>query len=343
MIPPTPTSALTRTQVRFQTADGVELSMTRIRRPLSESRGAVVLQHGLGSNGLVFDYPGRSLAQALADASFDCFIPALRGARGQRPSEPYGLDHYVEQDVPAILAAARATSGHARVSWVGHSLGGILMMLHAIEHRDAPIDRFVAIGSALDYRAGRSIYGQLRLLKGLLPSKLRWLPFDTLSRWNARLAGHGPKLLAEKMNFWRDNVEPWIMRDIMSRGFSAIPVRLLLELDTTFGPDGFSRRAGQLTYLPRASAFGLPSCLIVGSRDEQCDEAAVDETARLLSSAAKVHVARFGKAYGHAEDYGHFDLLVGKHAEREVWPTIRDFLVDMNEPTAQRSLHGAYS
>jgi pimeloyl-ACP methyl ester carboxylesterase len=343
MIPHSAPAALVRTPLRFHAVDGFELAMTRVCNPGLPSRGAVVLQHGLASNGMVFDYPGRSLAETLACAGFDCFISELRGARGRRPSETYGLDQYVEQDVPAILAMACATSGRPRVHWIGHSLGGVLMMLHAIEHPDAPVERFVAIGSALDYRAGRSVYGQLRLLKGLLPSQLHWVPFDVLSRLNAHVAGHGPKLLAEKMNFWRSNVEPRIMRDIMRCGFSAVPVRLLLELDTTFGPLGFSRRAGQLTYLPRASAFGLRSCLIVGSRDEQCDEAAVDETARLLSGAPKLRVARFGKAYGHAEDYGHFDLIVGKHAAREVWPLVRDFVAGGNEPTAQRTLHGAYS
>jgi predicted alpha/beta hydrolase len=320
-----PEPSVERAAVMFPARDGWPLSMRRVRVAGVPARAAVVLQHGLGSNGLVFDYPGRSLAERLARAGFDCFIPELRGANRERRPKQYGLDDYLEHDVPAVLETARQISTRDRVHWVGHSLGGILLMLHAIEQPDAPVDRFVAVGSCLDYRVGKSVYRGLRRLRGLfnwLPS----VPFDSLAGLNARCAGYGPKLLPEKMNFWRENIEPEIMRAIMQRGFTTIPMRLLFDLDSTFSPKGLCRKAGELEYLTHAHAFRLPACLIVGSRDEQCCEAAVDATARLLSNAAELRVARFGRAHGQANDYGHFDLLIGRHARSEVWPTIRAFL-----------------
>jgi pimeloyl-ACP methyl ester carboxylesterase len=329
MIPRQPANPIQREPVHFQARDGWPLSMMRIRPADSSSRssrGAVVLQHGLGSNSMVFDYPGRSLAAELASVGFDCFVSELRGVSGRaQPQRSYGLDDYVTCDVPAIVEAACATSGRARVHWVGHSLGGILLMLHAIEHPDAPIERFVAIGSSLDYRPGRSVYQDIHKLRGMLK---RWpaVPFDKFARWNALSAGYGPSFLPEKMNFWRSNVEREIMRGMLQHGFTRIPMRLMLDLDTTFAPSGFSRAAGSVEYLPRTQDFRLASCLIVGSRDAQCNELAVDETARLLSRAPELRVARFGKSHGHVDDYGHFDLIVGKRAEREVWPTIRGFL-----------------
>jgi pimeloyl-ACP methyl ester carboxylesterase len=322
---PAPDPVIAREPVRFCARDGCQLSMTRVRRAEGAARGAVILQHGLGSNGMVFDYPGRSLAHALARAGFDCFISELRGANAQ-PVKPYGLDEYVAYDVPAILETARATSGQTRVHWVGHSLGGIVLMLHAIEQPDAPIERFVAIGSSLDYRPGRSVYRDLRRLRGLLSTGIPAVPFDTFARWNALSAGYGPLLLPEKMNFWRSNIEREIMRGLLQRGFTRIPVRLLLDLDSTFTARGFSRAAGSIEYLARASDFRLASCLLVGSRDAQCGELAVDETARLLSRAPGLRVVRFGRVHGHADDYGHFDLIIGRRAEHEVWPTIRNFL-----------------
>ncbi|HEX4355265.1 MAG TPA: alpha/beta hydrolase [Polyangiales bacterium] len=308
--------------------------MTRFCNAPGASRGAIVLQHGLGSNGLVFNFPGRSLVQVLAACGFDCFISELRGARGH-VARAYGLDDYLDQDLPAIIENVQRVSGHARIHWVGHSLGGILMMMYAIDHPDAPIDRFIAVGSALDYRFGRSIYAQLRLLKGLVSPWLHWVPFDRLAQLNAPIAGHGPKMLPEQMNFWRENVEARVLRRMLARGFSAIPMRLLLDLDSTFAPSGLSRHDGQINYLVRAHEFRLRSCLLVGTRDEQCGELTVDATARLLSNAPKLRVARFGRTHGHAQEYGHFDLLVGKHAEREVWPTIRDFVSGVNEPVLQ--------
>jgi len=329
MIPQPPELPIEREPIRFRAGDGCWLSMTRIRRVDGGARGAVVLQHGLASNGLVFDYPGRSLAEDLAHAGFDCYVSELRGARADEHALPlgsYGLDDYMACDIPAIVEAARAASGQQRLHWVGHSLGGILLMLYAIEHPDAPIARFVAIGSSLDYRPGRSVYQDLHRVRGLLQSWLHEVPFDRFSHWNALSAGYGPSLLPEKMNFWRSNVERKIMRDMLQRGFTRVPMRLLLDLDSTFAPGGFSRAAGEVEYLSRTEDFCVPSCLIVGTRDVQCGEIAVDETARLLSRAPELRVARFGKSHGHVDDYGHFDLIVGKRAQREVWPTIRGFL-----------------
>ena len=51
----------------LRTRDGIELTLRRIRSR-DVTRGAVILQHGLAANGMVFDLPGRSLARFLAEA-----------------------------------------------------------------------------------------------------------------------------------------------------------------------------------------------------------------------------------------------------------------------------------
>ena len=66
--------------------------------------------------------------------------------------------------------------------------------------------------------------------------------------------------------------------------------------------------------------------LLGGSRDPQCPLEAATHTAELLSSVRDKQLLLFGKPYGHVDDYGHFDLLVGKRAATEVWPHITAFL-----------------
>ena len=39
-----------------------------------------------------------------------------------------------------------------------------------------------------------------------------------------------------------------------------------------------------------------------------------------------MRVLPFGKRYGQREDYGHYDLLVGRHAPSEAWPRILEWL-----------------
>ena len=308
------------------TSDGLKLALRRTCANPSRPGPPVVLQHGLGANGLTFELPGRSLARALATRGFDCYVSELRGAgASDRPKDTYGLDEYLERDIPAILDSVRRTSGRDRVYWVGHSLGGILGMFYALEHAGGAVERLVAIGSALDYSRGPNAFSELRRARWLAGNWLRTLPFGALARLNALVAGYGPLLPAEKTNFWRSNIEPQVARHFLSRGFTHIPLRLLDDLDTTFNPGGFSRAAGRIAYLRRTSDFKTPTCLIAASADAQCTSQAIDATAQLLSGA-ELHVARFGKAHGHLEDYGHMDLLIGRNAEEEVWPTIARWL-----------------
>jgi hypothetical protein len=70
----------------------------------------------------------------------------------------------------------------------------------------------------------------------------------------------------------------------------------------------------------------LATCLMAGSRDVQAVPESIDATVRALSHAPELEVRRLGRAFGHADDYGHVDLVVGKRAHEEVLPLIVDFL-----------------
>src|SRR5690349_22848252 len=236
-------------EITARTTDGVRLCLTRVVGSTRPTRGAVVMQHGLGSNGGVFLVPGRSLAERLAELGYDCYVSELRGAgRSERPPRAWGLGDYLTLDLPAVIDAVRANSGHAEVSWIGHSLGGVMMMLYGIDHPDAPIARLVTVGSALDYRPGENVYRTLRALRPIA-SVLPSIPFGGLSWLNGLIAGVGPALLAESMNFYRSNIDRAITRRLLATGFTTIPMRLLDELNTTFDETGFAL-AGCEPYLP---------------------------------------------------------------------------------------------
>jgi pimeloyl-ACP methyl ester carboxylesterase len=285
----------------------------------------VVLQHGLGANRWAFTLPEVSLASHLAQRGYDCYVPELRGAgRSEAPRAGWTIDDYLEQDVPAIVRAVQDQSGHAQLGWVGHSMGGVLMLMYGIENAQAPISRMVAVGSALDYRCSPNIYQRLRHVRPLL-GRLQTLPFGWISLAAARVAGVGPILLTESINFHRPNVERSVCRKLMAEGFAPIPMRLFDSLATTFSAQGFSRAQGRIVYLPRAHELRIPTLVIAGSRDAQCPPEMARNTYERIGSPIK-QLRTFGTGLGHASDYGHFDLLVGRHAPAEVWPAIAEFL-----------------
>jgi hypothetical protein len=80
-------------------------------------------------------------------------------------------------------------------------------------------------------------------------------------------------------------------------------------------------------YRDQAIRFSPRSLLISGSRDLQCPSEAVEETVRRLSGAREVRVMHCGTKHGHAREYRHIDLILGKNAQHEVWPHLLDWLM----------------
>jgi len=313
------------------TRDGVRLAIHRVK-PLGtrEPRPAVMLLHGLGANRFAFMYPGRSLAEWLAARGFDCYVPELRGAgHSETPSVGWDVEDYLALDLPAILEAIRHHSGQEHIHWVGHSLGGILMMCHAIRTQGAHLARGCAVGSALDYRHGKSGFRGIYGLRQWLQHVPR-LPFGPGTHLIAPLLARLDTPI-ERFNFWPTNVEPEVVRRIHANAFGWIPTRLMLSLASVFEEGGLCSRDGTVRYLQRLSAVEQPMALFAGSGDVQCPVEAVEQTARAAGDG-RIHVERFGTAYGHVDEYGHFDLLVGKRAPEEVWPRLQAWLSPVERP-----------
>jgi len=62
-----------------------------------------------------------------------------------------------------------------------------------------------------------------------------------------------------------------------------------------------------------------PLTALAGSRDVQCTPVAA---ARHAGGSCRA----FGREHGHAEDFGHFDLLMGTNAPSAVWPELLGWL-----------------
>ena len=280
-----------------------------------------MLLHGLGANHSGFDLPGRSLARWLAERGHDVWLPELRGhGASLARSYDWHIDEYLRQDLPAILETILGTTGQEQLHWVGHSMGGVLLMCYGILEPEAPIARGVCVASALDYRVGATGFRPLLALRPAL-ERLGLIPYGGLIHLLAPALGRGSRAV-ERFNLWPENVEPELTRRLHARVFHAIPASLLASLATTFEETGFRLRSGQ-TFLGRADRFAAPTLLIAGSRDMQVSAEAVRHTASLLGPARAL---AFGREHGHATDYGHFDLIIGRQAPEEVWPELAGWL-----------------
>ena len=302
--------------------DGLRLALHRVH-PEGAPGPAVLLLHGLAANRHGFNFPGRSLAVHLASRGFDCFIPELRGeGESERPSYRWRIDDYLRYDLPAFLETIQRVTGRDEIHWIGHSMGGILLFCWGMLHPEIKIQSGITIGSALDYRVGDSGYRWMLPLKPYL-APVPVLPYGTLIHWLAPALGHGLSHRLEAFNAWPENLEPEMMRRLHAICFHAVPISLLLSLSTLFDDSGLQLEDGTRV-LDHVKSYSVPTLLLGGSRDPQAPPVAVEHAAKLLSSPTTVRV--FGRDYGEPEDYGHFDLIIGKRAPQEVWPVLTDWL-----------------
>ena len=262
------------------------------------------------------------MADWLAARGVDVWVPELRGhGTSHAPRFDWRLDEYLYYDLPAILDAVLEHSGATHVDWVGHSMGGILLMGYGALHPEAPIARGVTIGSALDYTVGGTDFERYMPLRPLL-ELLKVVPYGGLVHVISPITGVPPRRI-ERFHVWPDNIEPAMVRRIYARCFHAIPTSLLVSLATTFEDEGLRLRKGE-ALLEAAPMFSAPLLMLAGDRDAQVSEAAIHAAAKLIGHNARVMT--FGPSHGHAHHYGHFDLILGRNAPTEVWGHIADFL-----------------
>ena len=265
------------------------------------------------------DLSERSLARWLASQGRDVWLPDLRGHGESAPNNyTWRFDDYLREDLPRIIETILSRTGAHEIDWVGHSMGGILLMSYAALEDGPPIARGVTIASALDYGKGTSGFQSLARFQPMLErGPLEVVRFGALAHALAPFMGRAR--VAERFHMWPENIEPRVARRVFARCFGPIPTSLASSLATALSPEGLSLADGT-RILELASTVDLPILALAGTRDAQVSVEAVKHAAELIGDNVTVEV--FGRDHGHVNDYGHFDLVVGRNAQAEVWPRI---------------------
>jgi pimeloyl-ACP methyl ester carboxylesterase len=326
------------------TSDGWRLGIRRIRpETLDPSRLPVVLCHGLGLNGTFWTITDNHLPAQLAAHGFDVFIFDFRGSGessrvgwagriNDRARQTFlrewgeanwTVDDLVRYDVPAVLDYVKQTTGHDRVNWVGHSLGGMLMFpyLELSPHPER-IANFVGMGSTIIQaevpqrdmlRANRGLRALGRLVStGRMGRPLMYFRFPGLERID--------QFYYTSSNVDKETIARFYGYTLEDPGPSA-----LKQFDPYLQYGHFlsaDRRIDYSTLLPRVTT---PTLLIAGEGDSMSDMPSTELTFQAIGSRDKT-LLRFGKRDGHVADYGHCDLVWSRHAPTEIFPPLIDWL-----------------
>lgn len=311
-----------------RTPDGWKIALHH--HPGKKARHPVLLVHGLASNYRNMDFPLKdlSLARYLSGHGFDCWIVDLRGSglskKGTFKPYKWYFDDFVFQDLPSAVDTLLQLTGAKKFHWIGHSLGGLLAFPFSHFYRQKKVIRSLTTIATPVTTASRPGYFKIthrfdRVIK-LFPR----LPYKTLSKMATRFVD---LLMGIQDNalFSRENMSREILVTIMQHAVESVPTSLILQIHDWLNHNYFGSKDRKHDYMKSLTEVTMPVLMMAGSVDTFTPLADIRLAFRRLPSEKKSLMV-FGKSRGHAQDYGHIDLVLGKNAPKEVYPHIVDWL-----------------
>jgi pimeloyl-ACP methyl ester carboxylesterase len=306
------------------TEDGWRIAVTRYRAARPNGGDPVVLCPGIGTNRLALDLSDdASLAKYLAAAGHDTWIVELRG-RGlsTRPRlfgryrYDWSFDEYVEKDAPAAIDTVLRATGAERVHWVGFSLGGMVGYALLGDPKQA-----ARIGSAVILGAPATFGFQRKYLFSWPLRNLRWVRHRSLMRLLAPIGGWlKPSLFQNK-----ENISSETVRKMMVNATANFARNEMLQYGDWVANDRFRSIDQRRDYRKDLARATAPVLLIAGNKDRLAPPPSVKDALELIGSTEKKFViASRGQSF--EANYGHYDLVVGTRAPKEIYPLVGDWL-----------------
>ena len=232
------------------------------------------------------------------------------------------LDDYSFHDVPAVIKFVKEKTGKDSVFWVGHSMGGIIMLSYLIKHPDAgkDIKALVTVGAQLTMTPGNNVIDEYI-------RQLQFLRLLELSGKKIKM-DEAKKVLRETSDdlfFYPPNRDSYIANALNSIGTDTPAIGVLGqyleliasgELKTFDNSFNFARNADKIT---------VPYLIMGGSKDSLAPPSVQYYLDNNVSSDDKKLVI-IGSEYGFSTDYGHDDSLISRPAAQEVYPIILQWL-----------------
>ena len=295
-------------------------------RPMTDEvyRVPLLLVMATTNRGYIFDMvPGQSLVEYLLKAGFDVFMIDWSPPRADEKG--LTLADYVLDFIPDAIARVQRETGEDEFTVVGYCFGGVLSLLWAALHPDAPMKNLVTFTTPVDFSkmemfqawADKRFFDVDRLVDtfGNCPADYLYTAFDML-RPGARIAGN-IRLLD---NLWNDDyVKSFRMFDRWAS--DTLPLAGEYFRETTrklmWGNElheGTMEVGGKPVDLGRITA---PFLHVTAEHDHIVPSGASAPLIDKIGSADKEQVTMKG---------GHVSLVAGGNAIKRLWPKLVDWL-----------------
>jgi pimeloyl-ACP methyl ester carboxylesterase len=338
----------------LRTDDGVDISLSHLERP--GATDSVLLIHGLTTSSDMFVMPEHyGLAAFLHDAGFDVWIADFRMSNHY----PYNLekrfcfDDAGLYDWPASIARIRQHNQGRRIHVVAHCLGSLTFHIALYGKQVSGITSVVSNSVSLNPRVHPWAAVKLLAAPFLVDRVLRFPYIDPrwselhnsqkplLGRMIARLVGlvhlecndNACNLISFTWGsghpaIWQHQQLDLVTHDRATELFGPVGMEYFRNVRKSVFADNTTvryRSGGKYDVLPRryidnVGQVRVPTLLMAGQHND-----IFPGSNRLTYD--RVRAAGSGSfRYQEFADYGHQDLLMGKHCDADVFPTIVDFM-----------------
>ena len=331
------------------TADGWRLGVRHYRPNNPDpNKLPVILCHGLGLNATFWTITDNHLPSQLTHHGYEVYVFDIRGSgenahlgrcdrinkliretplreRGERQ---WNVDDLMRYDVPAILDYVKRETGHDRVNWVGHSLGGMLIVPYLELNPDAyRIANFVGMGSTI-IQAETPQWDMLRANRALRALSL----FASPGRLGRPLKYYRPPGMdmIDRFYYSNENVDPETVSRFYGYTLEDTGPGALRQLDPYLEFGHMLSADRSIDYAAIMGRIKTPTLLVAGEGDIMSDIPSTELMYNAIGSSDKI-LMKFGRSYGQLADYGHCDLVWSRHAPDEIFPPLIDWL-DKHQP-----------
>ncbi len=291
----------------------------------------VVLAHGVTSNRFNFDLGGPdALPRRLAELGFDTWVLELHGAGeaegpGLFGDWDYGFDDYVLKDMPVAVEAIAARGRSGQVHWIGHSMGGMVMYgyLQRVAQAKARVRSLTALGSPAmifdhnpNIEDGKALFRFGAALSNRLPTGLL---AKTFAPW---ALAPDPRLDV----FWNpENMDPVTARRLAANAVNDVGAPVIGQFVDGHTLGAFMCRQQQWNYTEEMRRIEVPVFFIAGAVDQLASPVSLIAGYERVKGPKRLEI--LSRANGYRHDYGHLDLVVGKHVAEEVHPLLIGWLL----------------
>jgi len=321
-----------RTMPRTLIYDGTrrELYHYRPAEDVPSSGDPVLLVMPLAAPSYCFDLRrGCSLVEHLVQQGRPTYL--VEYGRVSFADRRLGMEHWVDEVIPAAIRETSAHAGGRPVHVVGWSLGGVFGLLAAADQSDLPIASVTAVGTPFDVQQVPLVAPLRPLLnltdgRGAITRAYRAIggaptPLVTWAFQLASLQKLVTKPLAVAVNLDdRDYLAQLEAVDRFTRNMTAYPGRTFGQLYHRF-VKGNALRSGQLELSGRTISVAditAPVLVFAGATDGIAPVRSVEVLVPMLTGSQEV---RFEIVPG-----GHLGMLTGRAARDTTWRALDEWM-----------------